>query len=765
MKKPYFFALALTLSAIKLNAQCTPETPLGSTVNTFDWRTPVFELYLKILTPPGYLLVNETSPFHVTNYSTQPNTFHLAVHPGEANDYEPTDGWELLFKNFGTQSNPVSNPSIGLYNRYDSKIRIFVWANDPTNSYQSAMIELLQPSTGFGKFSAVMEHSNSPMNAVEEFDKSQIKINTSNVYTTQNGTWLMFEYVAAYDPCTCYHSTGMRYSPKLFDVSNLDFKITGSSISEPIVTNGATNTASDLDFAAAFGSVQAAVKKGYKAYTSYNKLNNDFVNLVNGANPPAQGSPGFKLPKVLKLIPYGVLATNILEFLFSGEKTASAARPSAYHTKYEFAGQGTITTASMQGQITHYTPGSVPTGGGIGTPAPLVPTYNNILGVINLTEVPKISKHFSQETLGGGFSVWVKNTTVYKLAEPLKYAFNEASGLPLNPSGIRAAIFFKPNNGGVGNVGGPPPELIVNPDGTWRTPYLPLDALDDYAVTLKVWFGVGQSGFMSFQFNQVIDESNVTIEFVNTFLDGQANETFYGARYKAKVVSVPNPIPANPYINIPENLTLRDPVDGQVYLAWNSITIEDGNNLLPTENILFYSTQIIFLANTPAALLPYMNGNSLDFNLYPPGGVGINFNPKFFNIYNGVQPPIVPILPQSPIQIGTFCSTKYNPVVQLIINSEENELNPKNSNDGIRIIVAPSPFSDFLSISVNVKSDSQCSIELLGLAGERVQNVANIQLASGENNTSIGTSDLCSGVYFLVLNIDGQRVIKKVVKL
>ncbi|HAD13398.1 MAG TPA: hypothetical protein DCF33_13305 [Saprospirales bacterium] len=765
MKKVNSLILMVVLSVAKIYAQCPPETPLGSTINTFDWRATTFELHLKILTPPGYLLINETSPFHVTNYSTQPNTFHLAVHPGEANDYEPSDGWELLFKNFGTQSNPVANPSFGLYDRYASKMRIFVWANDPTGIFQSAKIRLLQPIGGFSKYSSVMEHANSPMNAVEEFDKSQITVHVSNVYTTQNGTWLMFEYVAAYDPCTCYHSTGMQYSPILFSVANLDFKITGSSISEPIVENGETNTASDLDFAAAFSTIQAAIKKGYKAYSENTKMGEDFLKLVNSPNPPAAGQAGFKLPRILKLLPQGAFISNVLEFLMSGEKQASGAKPAAYHSKYEFVGNGTVTSESMQGQITHYTPGSVPTGGGLGTPAPLVPTYNNILGTINLTEVPKVSKHFSQEILGGGFSVFVKNTTVYKLSEPLKYAFNEASGLPFDPSGVRAAIFFVPNLAAPGLIGGVPPELIANPDGTWRTPYLPLDALDNYAITLKVWFAVGQSGSQFFQFNQVIDENKITIEFVNTFLEGQANETFYAARYKAKVVSVANPIPANPYYFIPENLTIRDPQDGQTYIAWNSITIEDGNNLLPTENIFFYATQIIFLVNTPAALLPYMNGNSLDFNLYPLGGIGVNFNPKFFNTFNGLQPPIVPIPPQTSGQIGTFCETKYHPTVQLLANSDEDQLDPENAQIDFKVTVSPSPFSDLLSVNVSIAFDTSCNIELLNVAGNRVQNIADIQLYIGENNARIGTSDLNSGMYFLVVTVGNQRVVKKVVKL
>jgi len=86
---------------------CVQYTRPGTTFSVWDWRTSTY----RIVFYPGNSTVPSTrevySPFHA--YFT--NTAHLAFHPGEGNDYEPADGWELLYYKLGSEHFPVDEPS------------------------------------------------------------------------------------------------------------------------------------------------------------------------------------------------------------------------------------------------------------------------------------------------------------------------------------------------------------------------------------------------------------------------------------------------------------------------------------------------------------------------------------------------------------------------------------------------------------------------------------------------------------------------------
>lgn len=106
-----FYGLALSSSF----AQCVNRTPLGSTVNVWDWRVENYEI-VRRPAAGAPIATSITSPFFLPNNTLQPNTVNLAL--PQVKDYEPEDGWELIFYNLGTLSAPVAEPAFALYNRY-----------------------------------------------------------------------------------------------------------------------------------------------------------------------------------------------------------------------------------------------------------------------------------------------------------------------------------------------------------------------------------------------------------------------------------------------------------------------------------------------------------------------------------------------------------------------------------------------------------------------------------------------------------------------
>jgi hypothetical protein len=95
-----------------------PTDPNGDRM--WDWRAEEFTVYL----PSGQGGVPNTlvSPFFDQNGNV--NTFYLSN--AIEKDFEPEDGWELLYRKFGSMQQGVTTPYFMLYNRYTGTIRVFV---------------------------------------------------------------------------------------------------------------------------------------------------------------------------------------------------------------------------------------------------------------------------------------------------------------------------------------------------------------------------------------------------------------------------------------------------------------------------------------------------------------------------------------------------------------------------------------------------------------------------------------------------------------
>ncbi len=759
------FALT-TLAQTPPDPQCiiatatTPYTQPGSTYannpNNFDWKAS--EWLLWILRDDGtFYSVSAESPFWDPGPVFFPNTNHLAVNStGDPRDFEPGDGWELLMDDRGTSSKPVRVPTVTLYNRFEAKVRQFQWMTIEPGLFQTASQTVVRDKT-YNRTSALFEHANSPMNALDRFDKS-IEVEAFNEYTVQGGTWLFSEFAAAYDPCTCVFQSGINFEPRLFREESISLKLEGTSISDPVIAGTKAKTTAINKFSSAIGKVVSTaevVPKGYKSYDNLNKLTKDLGDYVDnlGINPNTKAP--YKLPSFIKDLPQiGAIAT-VLEFLIGGGKSSASAKPSSYQSRYKFEGTGTVNFVQTFEQRSIYTPGSVKKSipPPAGTDVNRIPIYNNPLGIMNVLETPII------EIVKKPFSSSEPNYK-YKLKENIKYAINGTAGLG-NLVQLKGSLYFDYCEG----VDDPNITTLTNllpvDNHTMRTPFVPLGVLPEYTINavnftippLTAWLGCDP-------------EINPTLEVIATFQpQGSAEEVFYASRFKADPQLAPvvvTNLPPNPYAGIPENITVENLnlTSDASFTAWNSITVITDNIVFNGYFIHLYTAgTLIFKGNNiPVWIQARLNADG-EYDFFAPIGFSGGPNPRGDYIPHFWMPG-TPNPPQTPTQIAGFCTNpaKYNPL-QSVAPPDEDVYSRQVGEQLLRnnFKLVPSISSDYTAVHFDLNQSINVNISVVNAMGQVEMEDLREQLEAGTYIKSMDVSRLPQGMHFVVIQLDGKH--------
>src|ERR1017187_6567673 len=194
----------------------------------------------------------------------------------DAVDCHPEDGWELLYKNFGYASDPcgsgntgdaiaVDNPFFALYNRYTSKVRVFlfeVMTGQTTNtgaSVQISFISTIHPAT--------LAPATAIMKPISAFDKSLTQTVPNEFFTTITEFWLYAEFPVTYDPCTCNYPSTMQFAFNVLNAESVDLTGDGTSSLTQIVTpSGVPSAGTGLQ--AVLSNTSAALSAGNKDYST-----------------------------------------------------------------------------------------------------------------------------------------------------------------------------------------------------------------------------------------------------------------------------------------------------------------------------------------------------------------------------------------------------------------------------------------------------------------------------------------------------------------
>ncbi|MBN2534073.1 MAG: DNRLRE domain-containing protein [Spirochaetales bacterium] len=364
----------------------------------WDWRQTYYTVYWNRYqgTPTSVL-----SPF----YSNVTGGVAFTL------DFEPEDGWVLVYRDFGTSKYFVSNPYFILYNVYQGLLRVFHLVNSVEN-YTHGGVELFfdygSPTT------ALLTHANHRAWATDNYKNHRFFSITDLV----NYHWTYTDFIMAYDPATGNSSkNNSLITFKLLGVEVTDVKIDGSMnlVQQLPKSSIATQTGDVYEF----GDLVTDGKKVLGYYNTFDKYKNDIKKAADKQDDPKIKAALSNLASswVVKQLPYIGAAVGIVDLFIGGgrEKNQVSPVPMVFDGSMELS--GTLKTQDLIFKSTIQTPGTKHD-----TPN-AIPFWDYPMGILNLTRTPVLlSRQYWQPE---GPSMWMQYSS-YKIKDDLEFAINSS---------------------------------------------------------------------------------------------------------------------------------------------------------------------------------------------------------------------------------------------------------------------------------------------------------------------------------------------------
>jgi hypothetical protein len=383
----------------------------------WNWMTEDYTIYLAT-NQSGTIGIPTTirSPFY--DQSGNINTYHLAFEIQK--DNKPEDGWELMYRNFGSEAQGLANsPFFMLYNRYTGVIRVFAnIINSGESTYNAAKLELTFKDNSLNQ-TALLNQLGSHTFSFMDFQSEAYHFQ-ANQYTNagvnNNYFWVWADFNTLYDPCTCGVESNMWFRVGL--INNIDIKMNGflRQITMVDAVDDNSTTVNNLDF---FGKVQkylqfgsgiitgagevaASGTKGFKAGTD---LISEAQKNVTNLEPmlgkqttknisEAIGKILFEVPKVNQMLNLASTLITVVKKLrvqagaLNDEASVEAIKsPSITEIKTSVELNGTLEVQGTHLNNLIRVPGSQNSTNTNVTN--FKPVYNNVLGVVGFSEQPE----------------------------------------------------------------------------------------------------------------------------------------------------------------------------------------------------------------------------------------------------------------------------------------------------------------------------------------------------------------------------------------
>lgn len=429
----------------------------------WDWRTETYTAFYK---QPGMgdlgFPNSIRSPFHELISNANVNRYTDAVDK----DYNNEDGWELLYHVFGSTEKGLDNPFFILYNRFSGTIRVFVnIRNSGTANSNAASITLAFPD-GVRR-TAVFNQLGLYTRALNDFD-NMARTSNNNKYVNSgvndNFYWLSADFTSMYDPCTCGLESDFLLFVTLISDTKVDLSVNGT------ITTLLDNTGTNQNISAnsPLSSIQQYLNFGTTLitdvnglFTSANEQHATGVELQNAANQFVLNNSGlfgsqaadsiarqielilFEVPTIGQLLKFSSTLISTIKKTGANFNVLSATQKQAY------VKNSTVTTQNVKLSVTGnliqssaYVDALLAVPGSINTELPehRRPVYDNVLGVFNLAENPKVrvtryrppidlQVQYGTEVLPNSDWNFFPNLYQAQVVDDLKPILNPASGL------------------------------------------------------------------------------------------------------------------------------------------------------------------------------------------------------------------------------------------------------------------------------------------------------------------------------------------------
>jgi hypothetical protein len=406
-------------------------THLPAKVNTFDWRTPTYNVNWN----GGTTTVE--NPFYQINNSS-------INHLYESKDMLPDDGWELFAHEFGynddgTPAQKVGIPTLVLYNRYTGLFRVFVMRHQyfPYSHVRFQMSFI--PTTG-GMETSLLDLIH-PIDALNRTHIKEPENSAIDRFLNEDWKWHFAEFPMAYDPCTCFYKSKVAVNVSFINQSQID--LSGSINGNITSINNNTGNASKTKFwtwsnLSNLAGKLGEVFKGVTDFTSSLKSSVDgspMSTTEKNDTKTAVDDLGNKM-KAITFLKAGAAgfsllgkALGLVDFFVTGGKKGTTGQevkmsPMAINMSVKLT--GTIKAEFRHKEIIRWNPGST---GAVAADGEY-PYYNETMGIFNLTERPVARERTTVTTSGRTRDVFSRLTTAqYQIANDIKWTLNPAAGL------------------------------------------------------------------------------------------------------------------------------------------------------------------------------------------------------------------------------------------------------------------------------------------------------------------------------------------------
>ncbi|MCE2958807.1 MAG: T9SS type A sorting domain-containing protein [Bacteroidota bacterium] len=710
-----------------VNAQVCPTQNNGP--DTWDWRSPTYTFYLK---GANYLATNGVVPMPSPWYGgsgLNPNVNKF--YQQNPRDFEPTDGWELVQRQFGSPTNLIDHPYFILYNKYSGILRIFVAISTVVGQNNSAVITLTYPRNG--KRTAVLEllSPNGYVNALTEFDNQIPTINQANDYHLTLPYWLHADFVMNYDPCTCnVNNNQLYFNVSLVSNSTLSFELSGQAIQnmdnlgrKGSGKQGFSTVVEDLkDIVDGGVSFHSSAKSGLdmlaEVFPSVNYAENPVYNIIPGV--------GAAVGIVSKLIGVFTDKPNEVEPLVFDINLKSK--------------NGSINTSNPHAPILVDNPGSQ-------VALQALVNYKNVMGVFTLLEPPKlnvvVSGAFSPYYIGGAFY----DVT---LAENLKYAINPSAGFDISKSTITAAYVYENSNPNFSSLSYFTNMTYIN-DSTLITSFAPIGSLTSFKARAAVPHVNNSNPFPNGAIHAPTVYLKIAAILRKTDPDGVLHESVFVAKYKTQIVSTTN-------LTTPASSPSTPP-----FSDWIEVTTGWGGSA-GQFNVGFvrYGSKSVGLlgkyTTANGSEVIYLSDNSVKLIGSSNSSIGAGITLK---VASSGGETFIPETDPTP-----YCSNPNYVVKQnQFARESQREDSPEAFNPENETTAFPNPTSSKVSFRYYIEEPSQVRLSLINTTGSVVATPVDAYQEAGAYEMSYDASNLPAGIYIYTLETSMGKETKRLVVL
>lgn len=612
-----------------INTQYPPK------LNTFNW------LAQKYITNTTY-----ASPGNDSIWSPvyQPDNV-IVNHLRLATDMKPSDGWELLRRDFGFADNGTpNNPKapfcyIIMYNKYTATLRVFVARNTATAFTNARIMLRLTPLNGGNGISesSLLDLSEGliPLDATFTSGKSFI---AASAFDNNENKWFFADFPMQYDPCTCYYTSQLRVNIEL--ITNSSINLEGASTGTIAAINSTQNTLQQDKKTFSFADLVSGGKKALETYKSISSFRDEQLKGLDSAHKGTATASTANAAKTslnllqqilkgssflkagLKAAPYIGAAVSLVDFFTGGGKKETGPQEvqlTPMSINFTTKLSGNITTNFPYGTPLFWNPGSK-----ILTLFSDYPYYNEIMGVFNLFETPEIRYwRGSRVKLSNAFGDW-EQLHEFRLTKPVKYVLNPAARLAIQDVQVALVVETGASDPNDNNPykGDWVYEGIDSRNGMYqyRTPYVDVTDLNSTINTLSVG-GVPGPG-MYWQFPEGKAYFKLLVNLKRTVDTAGAQNVLMVLKYPAKFIQSTTrlstlPPPAGSLFVQATGAEINTFCNGTMYKTGRVPRMGAGNTVSPVDNIRNYVTQYQLSPN------PASKATSLNITLAKPAQLNI----------------------------------------------------------------------------------------------------------------------------------------------